>query len=253
MTVCSQRDDALVLFISLTQLQGALNGIDTGELTFGSHAQFIMGKMDFDNVPYVPAQLPRTGKVDLVSVAVHELAHGLGISNMVTDLQGRGTFTPAFDNGPFGSWTSHLRDDRGNPARPGQVILCHGCNNRWDPQSFDVRLDKGYFTGEHVNEVLAGTMPGVPVKMSGDDGSVDDNYMSHIELKNSMMSHQNYRNYTTFMEADHWRASSCCNVETTGGRRMAQLCHPLWRRLLATAPGRQCRVRRQQLWHGVRC
>lgn len=188
--------------ISLTQLQGALSSIDTGELTFGSHAQFIMGKMDFDDIPYVPSQLPRTGKTDLVSVAVHELAHGLGISNMVTDLQGRGTFTPAFDTQPFGSWTSHLRDDHGNPARPGQVILCNGCNNPWDPQGFDVRLDKGYFTGRQVDEVLAGAMPGVPVKMLGDDGSVDDNYMSHIELKNSMMSHQNYRNFTTFMEAE---------------------------------------------------
>ncbi|PKH26659.1 autotransporter domain-containing protein [Enterobacterales bacterium CwR94] len=188
--------------ISLTQLQGALNGIDTGELTFGSHGQFIMGKMDFDVIPYVPAQLPRTGKTDLFSVAVHELAHGLGIATMVTDLQGPDTFTPAFDTVPFGSWTRHLRDDHGNPARPGQVILCNGCNNRWDPQGFDVRLDKGYFTGSHVDEVLAGAMPGVPVKMLGDDGSVDDNYMSHIELKNSMMSHQNYRNYTTFMEAE---------------------------------------------------
>lgn len=188
--------------ISLTQLQGALNGIDTGELTFGSHAQFIMGKLDFDDIPYVPAQLPRTGKTDLVSVAVHELAHGMGISNMVTDLQGRGTFTPAFDAQPFGSWSSHLRDDHGNPARSGQVILCNGCNNPWDPQGFDVRLDKGYFTGSQVDNVLAGAMPGVPVKMLGDYGSVDDNYMSHIELKNSMMSHQNYRNYTTFMEAE---------------------------------------------------
>ena len=52
--------------ISLTQLQGALNGIDTGELTFGSHGQFIMGKMDFDGIPYVPSQLPRTGKTDAV-------------------------------------------------------------------------------------------------------------------------------------------------------------------------------------------
>ncbi|EMP4144972.1 autotransporter domain-containing protein [Salmonella enterica] len=188
--------------ISLTQLQGALSGIDTGELIFGSHAQFIMGKLDFDDIPYVPAQLPRTGKTDLVSVAVHELAHGLGITNMVTDLQGRDTFTPAFDTQIFGSWTSHLRDDHGNPARPGQVILCNGCNNPWDPQGFDVRLDKGYFTGRQVDEVLAGAMPGVPVKMLGDDGSVDDDYMSHIELKNSMMSHQNYRNYATFMEAE---------------------------------------------------
>ncbi|ECA8783277.1 autotransporter domain-containing protein, partial [Salmonella enterica subsp. enterica serovar Newport] len=47
--------------ISLTQLQGALSGIDAGELTFGSHAQFTMGEIDFDDIPYVPAQLPRTG------------------------------------------------------------------------------------------------------------------------------------------------------------------------------------------------
>ncbi|AJJ61307.1 autotransporter outer membrane beta-barrel domain-containing protein [Yersinia aldovae] len=188
--------------ISLTQLQGALNGIDTGELTFGSHAQFIMGKLDFDDVPYMPSQLPRTGRMDLASVAVHELAHGLGISNMVSDPQVKDTFTPTFDTQPFGSWTSHLRDDHGNPARPGQVILCHGCSSPWDPQGFDVRLDKGYFTGRYVDEVLAGAMPGVPVKTLGDNGSVDNNYMSHIEFKNSMMSHQNYRNYTTFMEAE---------------------------------------------------
>ncbi|WP_436299131.1 autotransporter outer membrane beta-barrel domain-containing protein [unidentified bacterial endosymbiont] len=188
--------------ISLTQLQGALNGIDTGTLTFGSHGQFIMGKLDFDDIPYVPSQLPRTGKNDLVNAAIHELAHGLGISNMVSDLRGWGTYTPAFKTQPFGLWTSHLRDAHGNPARPGQVILCNGCNNPWNSQGFDVRLDKGYFTGSYVDEVLAGAMPGVPVKMLGDYGWVDDNYMSHIELKNSMMSHQNYRNYTTFMEAE---------------------------------------------------
>lgn len=189
--------------ISLTKLQGALNGINTGELTFGSHAQFIMGRLDFDdNIPYVPSQVPRTGKTDLFSVAVHELAHGLGILSMVSDRLGEETVTPAFNMAPLGSWSSHLRDDNGNPARPGQVVLCDGCKNPFDPQGFDVRRDKGYFTGSHVDEVLAGAMPGVPVKMLDEEGLVDDNYMSHIELKNSMMSHQNYRNYTTFMEAE---------------------------------------------------
>ncbi|MTH45969.1 autotransporter outer membrane beta-barrel domain-containing protein [Intestinirhabdus alba] len=188
--------------ITLTQLQGALSGIDTGELTFGSHAQFIMGKLDFDDVPYVPAQLPRTGKTDLVSVAVHELAHGLGIMSQVNDWRGWGTYTPAFQAFPLGPWASHLRDDNGQAARPGQVILCRGCNNPWDPRGFDVRRDQGYFTGKYVDEVLAGAMPGVPVKMLTENGWVDNNYMSHIELKNSMMSHQNYRNYTTFMEAE---------------------------------------------------
>lgn len=188
---------------SITQLQAALNGVEPGKLAFGSHAQFIMGKMDFDTVPYVPAQLPRTGSVDLTSIAIHELAHGLGIYSMAFGHEEAIPYTPFFDaNIPFNAWTAHLRDDNGNPARPGQVILCTGCNNPWDPQGFDVRLDKGYFTGKHVDEVLAGAMPGVPVKMLDDDGYVDNNYMSHIELKNSIMSHQYYRNRTTFMEAE---------------------------------------------------
>ncbi|ERK08885.1 hypothetical protein L580_1429 [Serratia fonticola AU-P3(3)] len=188
---------------SITQLQAALNGVDPGKLAFGSHAQFIMGKMDFDTAPYVPAQLPRTGNVDLTSVAVHELAHGLGIYSMAFGHEEVIPYTPFFDaKVPFNAWTTHLRDDNGNPARPGQIILCTGCNNPWDPQGFDVRLDKGYFTGKHVDAVLAGAMPGVPVKMLDDDGYVDNNYMSHIELKNSIMSHQYYRNRTSFMEAE---------------------------------------------------
>ena len=188
---------------SVTNLQAKLTGSDIEGLTFGSHAQFALGKMDFDNLPYIPSQLPGTGHTDLASVAIHELAHGLGITSDTEDRGKPGSLTPAFETDfPFGSWTRHLRDDNGSAARAGQVILCNGCNNRWVPQAFDVRQDKGYFTGEHVDEVLAGAMPGIPVKMLSVYGTVDTNYMSHIELKNSMMSHQNYRNYAVFMEAE---------------------------------------------------
>lgn len=185
----------------INMLAMALQGEKPGELTFGSHGQFALGKLDFDNENYLPAQIPRTGNADLNSVALHELAHGLGIGGLISDQNGEGT--PGFDaDFPLTQWDAHLRDDNGNPAHPGQIVLCDDCDNSPDAQGFDVRKDKGYFAGEHVKEVLAGALPGVPVRMLSDDGTLDDNYMSHSELKNSLMSHQDYRNYTTFMEAE---------------------------------------------------
>ena len=72
-----------------------------------------------------------------------------------------------------------------------------------------------YFTGAHVQEVLNGAtiawpdananspkpVPGLPI--NGYE-SEDDEYpeLSHIELQNSMMSHQSYRNWCTYMEAE---------------------------------------------------
>lgn len=186
---------------SLTQLQRVLFGMTNGTLAFGSHGQFVMGKMDWDTLPaYVPSQLPRAHSgADLTAVAFHELAHGLGIMGGVLDKQGDDT--PYFDDA-LDSWARHLRDDNGNPARPGQAIYCSGCKNPYAPDSFDVGKDQGYFTGTHVQEVLAGAMPGLPVRIHGEDGDIDNNYMAHIELKNSLMSHQEYRNYTQFMEAE---------------------------------------------------
>ncbi|MDC9589386.1 autotransporter domain-containing protein [Xenorhabdus sp. XENO-10] len=190
--------------ISLTQLQAALNGKDAGKLEFGAHSQIVIGKLgglNRDHSPYIPSQLPPTDKADLVGTSTHELAHALGISSMVSNRNGKNT--PIFDSDmPLDLWTKHLRDDNGNPAKPGQVILCKGCNNAYDPQGFDLRRDQGYFTGQHVNEVLAGAMRGIPVKILAGNGLVDNNYMSHIELKNSLMSHQNYSNYTGLMEAE---------------------------------------------------
>ncbi|WP_202108895.1 autotransporter outer membrane beta-barrel domain-containing protein [Succinivibrio dextrinosolvens] len=55
-----------------------------------------------------------------------------------------------------------------------------------------------YFIGPNVNSVLNGALKGVPI--SGMEPRGFD--LSHLELAHSMMSHQNYRNYVTLMEAE---------------------------------------------------
>jgi uncharacterized protein YhjY with autotransporter beta-barrel domain len=186
--------------VYLTNIQAALQGLDVGELQFGSHAQFVMGILDYDKLDYVPSHVPRpVGPVDVASLAIHELAHGLGIDSAVVP---KGSYRRPHFADSLSTWSHHLRDDNGNPARPGQSVSCADCDNPYDGAAFDVRQDKGYFSGQHVDEVLAGAMPGVPVRMLGEGGTLDTDYMSHIELKNSLMSHQSYRNYTTFMEAE---------------------------------------------------
>lgn len=189
--------------ISITQLQAALMGLEGDGMTLGAHAHFVMGKMDFDSLDYLPSQTPRSHQTDMTGVAFHELAHGLGITS---DIQNKdGPNLPHY-SAALGSWASRLRDDNGNAARPGQSVICSMCDTPYDATAFDVRKDQAYFTGSHVTEVLDGAMRGVPVKMLGERASgeiyLDNNYMSHSELKNSMMSHQSYRNYFTLMEAE---------------------------------------------------
>lgn len=187
----------------LTLLQAALTGSPPGYRVFDSHAQIIMGEFNFDETKRAPSQLPESlNQSDLQGTTFHELAHGLGISNSVDLRDPSDEGTPYFTD-QLSLWAQHLRDDNGNPARPDQNIICEECtNNPLESAAFDVRKDQGYFTGDHVREVLAGAMPGVPVKMLAEDGDLDNNYMSHTELKASMMSHQSYGNYSSFMEAE---------------------------------------------------
>ncbi|WBL74410.1 autotransporter outer membrane beta-barrel domain-containing protein [Serratia liquefaciens] len=182
---------------SLTQLQAVLQGQDAGELDNGAHAVVRIGKMDFTPGQASPALIPTDHRTDLEVTLFHEIAHALGISATAGVTDGVTQFGPT-----FGSWSSHLFDDNGNPAQPGQAILCNKCEGPDDPSAFDVRKDRGYFAGSHVKEVLDGAMPGVPVRILDVLGDLDDDYMSHIELDRSLMSHQNYRNYTTMMETE---------------------------------------------------
>ncbi len=193
----------------------------------GADGFFYMGDADWDQDAYVPSLLPRTGKWDTYAVALHETAHTLGIGSMVYfnditvnpntgfknyemaigDLKGFDTQgEPIW---AINKYTSYLYDDNGKQAKPGQMLICHGCiyDEEDVADGFDLRQEKAYLKAKHITEVLQGSMPGIPVRIGSFDapagvGFIDDNAMSHSELKNSLMSHQAYRNYTTLMEAE---------------------------------------------------
>ncbi|MFC4297671.1 autotransporter domain-containing protein [Castellaniella hirudinis] len=178
------------------QLQGLPLSAD--ERAEDVHAFYGLGPSDFPAVTHF-SQIPLTGKDDIVSTAIHELGHGMGITSSIRDAAG--AFTPVFGS-TLNGWASLMVDDHGNPARAGQVVWCQGCSNTPAADVFDVRQNQARLVGTHINEVLAGGLPGIPLNMLKPSGGVDTDYMSHIELKNSMMSHQMYRNYTGFMEAE---------------------------------------------------
>lgn len=194
---------------------------------FGADGFFYMGSANWDTEEYVPSLLPRTGKWDTYAVALHETAHTLGISSMVhfndviinpnTGFKnyqmviGELKDFDAQDNPiwAINKYTSFLHDDNGKQAKVGQVLICNGCiyDEEDVENGFDLRKDQGYLKAKHITDVLQDSMPGIPVRIGAFDlppesGVVDNNAMSHTELKNSLMSHQRYRNYTTLMEAE---------------------------------------------------
>ncbi|MDR3397747.1 MAG: autotransporter domain-containing protein [Pandoraea sp.] len=172
---------------------------------YGAHGEITITDMKFSTAPYIPSQIPLNRQADLPAVIFHEVAHSLGIgANIVMNYSGSAPYTASFPD-QLDVWTSHLRDSKGNPAQPGQVIHCPVCVATPSANPFDVSDEGGYFAGNHVSEVLAGAMKGIPVSTTATTDNVkypDLPFMSHIELKNSLMSHQSYRNYTGFMEAE---------------------------------------------------
>ncbi|HZG18586.1 MAG TPA: autotransporter domain-containing protein [Herbaspirillum sp.] len=186
-----------------TQVQAALQNLQAGKLTLGAHGFVGIGNLPVSTNDYIPSQLPRnvTGW-DLPAVAFHEIGHALGIGSTIKETeQPSGPSVYRFSD-RINQWTSYLRDDNGKAAQPGQVIWCMTCSKVSGADVFDVSKNSGYFIGPNVAQVLAGSgMRGIPLS-TGTETVSDPPFMSHLELKNSLMSHQSYRNYTTFMEAE---------------------------------------------------
>lgn len=81
------------------------------------------------------------------------------------------------------------------PAQPGRrFIVPRNARTRQLPTFSTCDAIKAISVGGNVSEVLAGAMPGIPLRWTTG--------MSHIELKNGLMSRQKYRNYTNLMEAE---------------------------------------------------
>ncbi|WP_397474886.1 autotransporter domain-containing protein [Pusillimonas sp.] len=191
----------------ITRLQAALQGEpdDPGFAPDDAHASIVLGTYPIDQGLHEPSQQPiqATG-FDLATIAFHELAHGLGLISQISasrDGSGSHPTQPVFKSQPS-LWNSMLRDDHGRPGQPGAPVLCAACDTPIQEGAFDVRQNRGYLTGPHINEVLGDALPGIPVSMLYPNGSLDSDNMSHLELANSLMSHQYFRNYTGFMEAE---------------------------------------------------
>ena len=162
--------------------------------------------------------LPQNSHIALTPTTIHEIGHTMGL----------GYFTdgsiPVFFENPY-LYDSHLYDWRGVQARPGMEIQT--VNHRAaSAEYFDLpgyiqgddttRLP--YFSGKHVQEVLQGaklytfdmlgykreqSVPGLPIQ--GNEtyrGYGDEIDLSHIELRNSLLNHQQWRNYVSLMEAE---------------------------------------------------
>lgn len=177
--------NASYLPVLVTGVQG---GIIHGT-AMDNPAYILVGRLDF-GIPEHLSPLPSTGaQTDLVSVLYHETAHALGIISIAESGK----------NEQLSLWDTHLKDAYGTRLTPGMNVVHEG-EGGVPGRDFivgDATRSGVTFHGRNVAEVM------------GNDGGLliegyEDDYLdlSHIELEHSLMSHQNYRNYSTFMEAE---------------------------------------------------
>ncbi len=180
------------------------------------HARFFDGEWNTLPMP----SFPENGeKSDLPSTLVHEMMHALGL---ISGIDYEDTTSFPFNGNSL--WNNGLRDIYGHAAEDGMTITEKG--SEYDDGTAFVTHGKTYysgvyFTGKNVEEVLRGALlawpndstedrvAGLPVNgwentWDEETGEIDYYFpeFSHIELQNSLMSHQGYRNWNILMEAE---------------------------------------------------
>ena len=179
-----------------------LAGALIGDQSMNPPAQIRIGKMNF-SIPDIPSSLPTGNGIDLVGTLYHEMGHALGISSLaLVGEDDGGNPVYGFDT-EISPWDRHLVDRYGvTPTTDMEVVRSEPETAPGADPVFTVgeMTESGVlFKGTHVSEVLAGALNGgLPIE--GFEGDSLD--LSHIELDRSLMSHQDYRNYQVFMEAE---------------------------------------------------
>ncbi|MDO5538242.1 MAG: autotransporter outer membrane beta-barrel domain-containing protein, partial [Desulfovibrionaceae bacterium] len=151
--------------------------------------------------------VPITEGSDLATALVHEFGHLLGIGAGTVSADGLTGFALTESEG-WTAWTGHLYDRFGTQATPGMTIVRYeGEEQTYESSVFvsgDLVESGVTFRGSNVSEVLQGALGGgLPV--NGFEASASGGYraeLSHIELAHGLMSHQDWSNYTSFMEAE---------------------------------------------------
>ena len=183
--------------------------------------------------------LPSNGiDSDLPGTMMHELFHAFGLS-LFTDIDDTGQV--AIKKSDLTQYTKHLYDvyDRSIETIASYtdkdfipIVALDASESRPDLSTLDPgaiyvdykNLSSGmYFRGKNVDEVLDGALLAWPIEVWGDSENTSDpvpglpingfeaiGYQgyepyyegSHIELQNSLMSHQVYRNWMILMEAE---------------------------------------------------
>ena len=160
--------------------------------------------------------LPQDSQMALSLTMIHEIGHALGFWASDAPMTRFSEKANLYE--------LHLYDWRGVQAQPGMEIQTANHEAATEPyfdlpRYVDDRPDASvpYFAGRHVRDVLEGVelrtynyygekldqkVPGLPV--NGNEGWDGEDYvdLTHIELRNGLMSHHIWRNYVSPMEAE---------------------------------------------------
>lgn len=173
-----------------------------------------MGRLDWYIAPH-PSTLPQNGnQFDTFSTFTHELFHALGLLS-AKNIENNQVFIH------LNNFGDHLYDSNGVKAEQdtrvvktqdevdealskGEKVFLIDPNRANQTDSLSNANGHTYFIGENVLEVIKNAklgydgINGIPI--NGWEGDILD--VSHVELDNSLMSHQNWRNYLFYMEAE---------------------------------------------------